>query len=216
MASGLQLKPTRAANTGFHVTSHGISDFKPFPTARFKAELLQRFRNHLSRERTVDASRRSHTKLFDEVCVLAYCVLDNHLHVVLHQYTADGMRRLIHRVLSSYGRFINREIGRRGAVFDGRYAAVEIDELRGADQIKNAIAYTLLNDPVLQLDNPFCSHDVLSGKRNCDWIDRDQVLGIFGGWEAYRQYINRRGPEIVRRKFLERGIDPARHPYRPI
>lgn len=216
MASGLQLKPTQSSNTAFHATTHAISDFKAFATPRFKAELLQRFRNHLSPVRTVDNSRRPHTKLIESVCVLAYCVLDNHLHVVLHQYAPDGMRQLIHRVLSSYGRFVNRELGRRGPVFDGRYAAVEIDELRGADQIRSAIAYTLLNDPILQLDNPFCSHDVLSGARNCDWIDRDQVLAIFGGWEQYREFMNRRGPKIVRRKLKEWNIDPDLHPYRPI
>jgi hypothetical protein len=216
MASGLQIKPTNAPNTSFHVTSHGISDLKPFPTSQHKFELLQRFRQHLTPKLTVDASRRPHTKLFAEVCVLAYCILDNHIHIVLHQYTADGMRRLIQRVLGSYGRFINRDLKRRGAVFDGRYAAVEIEELHGADQIRNAIAYTLLNDPILQLDNPHCSHGILSGERNCDWIDRDQVLAIFGGWTEYRQYMNRRGPEIVSRKLKERGINPELHPYRPI
>lgn len=195
---------------------HGIGDLKVFATYALKTDLLQRFRNHLSRDRTVDSSRRPHTKLFDEVCVLAYCVMDNHLHTVLHQYPPDGMRRLMHRVLGAYGRHLNREIGRRGPVFDGRYAAVEIDELRGADQLKRAIAYTLLNDPVQQLDNPFCSHDVMSGARSSDWIDRDQALAIFGGWKSYRDYMNRHGPEIVRRKLIEWKLDPADHPYRPI
>lgn len=215
MASGLHLKPTRAANRSFHVTTHGISNFKPFRKDQQKEELLQRFRQHLTRKRTVDASRRPHTKLFDEVCVLAYCVLDNHLHVVLHQFTDSGMRRLIQRVLGSYGRYINRELNRRGPVFDARYAAVEIEELRGADQLKSAIAYTLLNDPIKQLDNPHCSHSILSGERSCDWIDRDQVLAIFGGWEGYRDYMNRRGPEIIRRKLQAWGVDPALNPYRP-
>lgn len=217
MASGLQLKPTNATNTSFHVTTHGISDFRPFATDQHKAELLQRFRQHLCRQRTVDKSRRPHVKLFDDVCVLAFCVLDNHLHLVLHQFAPDGMRRLMQRALGSYGRFINREMGgRRGAVFDGRYAAVQIDELRGAEQLRNAIAYTLLNDPILQLDNPHCSHGILSGERTSDWVDREQVLAIFGGWDAYRDYMNRRGPDIVKRKLTKWGVDPARHPYRPI
>ncbi len=215
MASGFRLKPLNAANSTFHVTVHGIHRIKVFGSEHEKSELLARFRNHLSPERTVDASRRPHFKLTESVAVLAFCVLDNHLHLVLHQFSSDGIRQLMSRVLSSYGRHFNRERGWRGPVFDGRYAAKQLDEA-DPDYLKNMIAYVELNDSILQFDNPFSSHRVICGDRACSWLDVDRTLRVFGGIAGYREHMNRVGPSIVRKKLITAGVNPDLHPYRPI
>lgn len=216
MASGIQLKPAGAANSTFHVTAHGVGDLKIFEHARDKAEFLARLSQHLSPVPTTDAFRRPHVKLHDEVIALAYCVMDTHFHLMLHQITATGMSALMHRVLSSYGRYFNREHRRgRGPVFDGRYAARPLDE-SSSDHAKHMVAYIELNNPVLQFDNPFGSHVVIGGRQSSSWLEREKTLAIFGGRQGYRAYMNRRGPGLVSDKLSAWGIDPQLHPYRPI
>ena len=176
--------------------------------------LLNRFYNHLSPHVTRDKSWRKHVKLIGLVEVLAYCVMDNHLHVVLHQFTADGMRRLMQRVLPSFVREFNRIRGRKGPLFDARHAATHLDDAE-PDHVKFAIAYTHLNHPIEQLDYEWGSHLVMTGERSCSWIDRDRTLAVFGGVEGYVEFMNRYGPKVTRQKLVEWGLPPDSHPYRP-
>lgn len=105
-------------------------------------------------------------KLRDQVSLLAYCVMDTHFHLVLHQLTATGMCDSMHRVIGEYARQFNRlERCGRGPMFDGRYAAKPLDEM-DPDYAKHMIAYVQLNDPTQQLDNPFGSRQVIGSGAN--------------------------------------------------
>jgi REP element-mobilizing transposase RayT len=215
MASGIQLKSRIAANQTFQVTSHGIGALAPFNRSIDKREFLSRFMWYLSPEPWSDASRRPYEKLYDQVAVLAYCVLDNHFHLVVHQFTPDGMRRLMTRVLTSYGMYYNaaQSPRRRGPIFDGRYAA---DPMRDPDHIKEMIGYTVLNDPIRQHGNQFSSSAIHLGDVNSSWLANDLTLGVFGGRDGFREYMNRTGPKRVASKLERWGVDPKLHPYRPI
>lgn len=153
-------------------------------------------------------------KLIGLVEVLAYSVMDNHLHTVVHQITADGMYRLMHRVLSAFARDYNREHNRKGPLFDARHAATPLNDT-DPDHIRFAIAYIHLNHPIAQLDYEWGSHLVLAGERACSWIDRNRTLAVFGGVEGYVHFMNNYGPKIVREKLIEWGLPPDSHPYRP-
>ena len=214
MATGVELKPTNAPNTSWHVTIRSIRELKPFLTRRLKATILNRFYIHLSPDETRDRYRRKHTKLIGLVEVAAYCVMDNHLHVIIHQFTADGMYRLMQRVLSAFVRDYNRGRPRKGPIFDARHAATPLRDSE-PDHVKAAIAYVHLNHPIEQLDYEWGSHIVLTGERACSWIDRERTLAIFGGVEAYVEYMNRNGPRLVRTKLKEWGLPEDSHPYRP-
>ena len=215
MPSKIQLKLNVGPNQTFHVTSRGITGVKPFANRTLKAEFLSRFEKYLSPTVWHDASRRPYEKLFDEVAVLAFCVLDNHYHLVLHQFTPDGMRKLMTRVLVGFGMHFNSTQlpRRRGPVFDGRYAA---DPVRDSDHIREMIGYAVLNDPIQQLDNEFCSNAYHLGERQSTWLRNDLTLGVFNGVEGYRTYMNRTGPKRIEKKLRRWGIDPSNHPYQRI
>lgn len=213
MASGIEIKPKNAPNTTYHVTSRGVGTLKPFIRNIDKREFLSRFEMYLSPTIWRDAKRRPYDKLFDEVAVLAYCILDNHFHLILHQFAADGMERLMRRVLTGYGRKYNSQNKWRGPIFQGRYAA---DPLRDAEHMKDMLGYAILNEPSEQLDYEFCSNAIHLGERGSSWVRNDLTLNVFGGVDGYVEYMNRTGPARVERKLRDRGIDPSLHPYRPI
>ncbi|MBJ7354192.1 MAG: hypothetical protein JHC98_05150 [Thermoleophilaceae bacterium] len=213
MARDLRSKPTDAPNQTFHVTSHGVGPLKPFLRNIDKREFLGRLSWYLSPTVTRDAKRRPYAQLFEEVAVLAYCVLDNHFHLIVHQYSADGMRKLMSRVLSGYGKYYNREHNWRGPIFKARY---EADPLRGPDHMKEMLGYAILNHPIAQLDYEFCSNAIHVGERNSHWVRNDLTMNVFSGVDGYREYMNRTGPARVEAKLKQWGIDPRLHPYRPI
>lgn len=213
MASGIHLKPHNAAEQTFHVTMRGVGTLRPFFRNVDKEDLLDRFRWYLSEQEVRDGKRRAYTKLYREVAVLAFCVLDNHFHLILHQFTANGMERLMRRVLTGYGRTYNANHPWKGPVFDARYAA---DPIHTPRHLREGLAYTILNNPIEQLGYDYSSNAMMLGERSSSWLRTDLALGAFGDRDSYREFMNRTGPARVERKLRRWGIDPSEHPYRPI
>jgi hypothetical protein len=176
-------------------------------------EFLGRFRNYLSPKPILDGARHPYVKLHTEVSLLAFCLMNNHFHLLIHQHNATGMQSLMRRALTGYGMYFNKRYSRRGPILDARYAAKPILD---ADHAKNAIAYIHLNEPIQQLDYEFTSHSLMLGNSNWDWIDTKAALAVFGGVDAYKDFLNRRGPKLIEEKLAEIGISTTKHPYRPI
>lgn len=78
------------------------------------------------------------------VSVLAYCVMQNHSHLVVTSENPAAISEFMRRVNTTYAKFFNRIKGRSGYVFNGRY---ESDPLPDADAILAAI-YFVHNNPV--------------------------------------------------------------------
>lgn len=203
------------ANRTYHVTTRGIGNLKPFASHAQKAELLERIGNHLSVEPLCNQWGRPYTKLTDQISTLSFNVMDNHLHDVMHQLRADAITRLMSRVMARQADSFNQSTGWRGKVFSP-FNATPFEELIDPTQIKDMVAYVELNDPIQQFEAPFASYQVMIGNLRCDWFDPAKVLGVFGGTEEICEHMNRRGPAIVRRKLIDWGINPQRHPFRPI
>ncbi len=78
------------------------------------------------------------------VSVLAYCVMQNHSHLVITSDDVQNISEFMRRVNTTYAKFFNRIKGRSGYVFYGRY---ECDALKTPDEILGAI-YFVHNNPV--------------------------------------------------------------------
>ena len=76
-----------------------------------------------------------------EVEVWAYCLMPNHVHLILCPSTADGMARALGAAHRRWANFINARGRWRGHLFDGRFASVVMDEAH----LHAAIRYVALN-----------------------------------------------------------------------
>ncbi|MFP5487465.1 MAG: transposase, partial [Acidimicrobiia bacterium] len=54
------------------------------------------------------------------VGVIAYCLMDNHFHLVLDA-PDGGMSEFMHRIGSAFARHVNDELGTDGPLFRGRF-----------------------------------------------------------------------------------------------
>ncbi len=61
------------------------------------------------------------------VTVLAYCLMPNHVHLLLRQDGDEPLERFIHRLHTAYTMYFNIKYERVGAVFQGRFKAKLID-----------------------------------------------------------------------------------------
>ena len=76
-----------------------------------------------------------------QVSVWAWCLMPNHVHLILVPRDEDGLRRALARVHRRYAGFIHARRKRTGHFWQGRYGAVAMDE----DHLAVAYRYVNLN-----------------------------------------------------------------------
>ena len=75
------------------------------------------------------------------VACLAYCLMPNHVHLILVPATEDGLRRCLCVVHRAYAGALNRRRATSGHFWQGRYGSVAMDEAH----LYEALRYVLLN-----------------------------------------------------------------------
>ncbi len=130
--------------------------------------------------------------------VLAWALLDNHVHLLLISGPA-GLPTFMRRLLTGYAIGYNRRHQRFGHLFQNRYKSIlcELDTY-----LLELVRYIHLNplrsEVVKDLEElemvPWCGHGVLTGRQKNNWQDRDFVLGFFGSTarkavRAYREFV---------------------------
>ncbi|MFT4049429.1 MAG: hypothetical protein QM648_06260 [Solirubrobacterales bacterium] len=198
----------------FHITGHAIDDMHCFADRRDKGEFLDRFARVVGSEPTRDPVRREPRPwLRPEASLVAYCVLDNHYHVLVRQRVAGGAGRVMRSVLRSYGDYFNKKYGRKKTpVFEPPYGVRRIGSSR---QGRRALMYVNLNFEPDPLGYEFSSHGVYVGKRRSSMIDTDSGLWFFGGSQLeYERAIIDEGLPALEQKIAARGPGVRRNPLR--
>ncbi len=81
-----------------------------------------------------DDDRRDYLALVAEACAahgttcLAWCLMDNHIHLILVPANEDGLRATLAEAHRRYSRDINFREGWRGYLFQGRFASYPMDD----------------------------------------------------------------------------------------
>lgn len=81
-----------------------------------------------------DEDRHTYLKLLAEYCrkheveVLAYCLMTNHVHLVLVPAQEDGLQRVLKPVHMRYAQALNRQQHWSGHVWQGRFFSSALDE----------------------------------------------------------------------------------------
>jgi putative transposase len=111
----------------------------------------------------------------------AYCLMTNHIHLLIERRT-DDIGRIMHRVLTGYTQYYNRKYGRSGHLLQGRYKAI----LCQTDAyLAELVRYIHLNPIRAKMverteDYPYSSHRAYLGLEPARLIDVDPVLRLFG------------------------------------
>ena len=156
---------------------------------------------------------------------IAWCLMDNHVHLLLFD-ESDGLSRALHVVATSYARYFNAKAGRVGPVFQDRFRSVPVEDER---QLLAAVLYIHNNPfkagiaPVEQY--PWSSHREYIGTAR--YIDPAAVLDLVGGAEGFIEltaqnqenaYFFKPGVRIPDDEMLEaarvalHGVDPRTLP----
>lgn len=64
----------------------------------------------------------------NDTCCLAWCMMDNHVHLILTPASTDGLRATLASTHTAFSQRINRQHGLDGHLFQGRYRSYPMDD----------------------------------------------------------------------------------------
>lgn len=163
-----------------------------------------------------DADRQSFEALVAEGVtrfghrIHAYCWMTNHVHLAL-QVHHTPLSKIMQNLSFRYTRWLNRQHGRTGHVFQGRYKALLVD----ADAyLLPLIRYIHLNPVRAGLVQApaayrWSSHRSYLGQTSVEWLTSDWVLSLFAGpvsvaRQRYAQFVAE-GMQEGHRQDLHQG-----------
>lgn len=139
-----------------------------------------------------DADRRLYVTLlrdalrrFETTC-LAWCLMDNHVHLILRPTTPDGLRAPLASVHTAHSFRINKRLGESGHLFQGRFASYPMDDRH----LVAAVRY-VENNPVKAgmaanaADWRWSSARAHLGLTNDGLTEIGELGGLASNWKAY-------------------------------
>ena len=84
----------------------------------------------------------NHNAFRNDVKIIAYCIMDNHVHVLVHSKEQERISKMMSQCNTSYGRFFSQKRGEVGHVFRERFKS---ECIHTKSHLLNCIKYIHLN-----------------------------------------------------------------------
>ncbi len=145
----------------------------------------------------------------DGVSLHAYCLMTNHVHLLLTPQEADGASRLMKRLGQRYVQYVNRTYRRSGTLWEGRFRSCLVGE---EEYLLGCYRYIELN-PVraCMVEHPaeyrWSSYRANAQGEHCDWLVPHTVYRRLGDDEVTRQASYR---ELFRHQLAPGLVDEIR------
>lgn len=148
----------------YHIFTRGVEKRTIFLSDRDRHRFLNLLVHSMPRGKIVSYSTAQKMKheisRTDEdkglVNLLCYCLMDNHIHLLVRENVENGISRYMQRVLNAYAKYFNDKLDRSGPLFIHPFKAVLVD---GNEQLLHVARYIHLNPYVAHLcDDPFSYH----------------------------------------------------------
>lgn len=174
------------ADSYYHIYSRGVNKEKVFLDDADKVHFLSLLKRYLSKER-VKAKNRTVYKYFgDEIEMLCYCLMNNHIHLLVYQVEDDSVARFMRSLMTSYGMYFNKRHNRVGPVFQSRYLARRID---GDTYLHHISRYIHLN-PHKWRGYKFSSIGYYLDGHHAEWLHTTRIMELFNhDIKKYEQFI---------------------------
>lgn len=118
--------------------------------------------------------------LSQEVNLLAFALMPNHMHLQIKQIPKDGITKLMRRLSTSYVMYFNKKYKRIGALFQSTYKAALVES---DSYLLHLSRYIHLNSTKVDSKTinftDFSSYPYYLGRKTASWIKPQEILGYF-------------------------------------
>lgn len=134
----------------------------------------------------------------DTIRLHAYCLMSNHLHLLVWQSQAESIDQFMNSLGTRYTMYFNKKYKRVGPLFQGVYKAVRVIS---DEQLLYLTKYIHRNphpdEGKLIISYPYSSYRVYCGIENAKWVDRSTIVSLLSQnkkhqYDRYRDFVEDR------------------------
>jgi REP element-mobilizing transposase RayT len=186
------LVKTYVADSYYHLYSRGVNKQLIFSDDEDKTVFLGILKRYLSSAQTKRKKHTAYRSFADDIELLAFCLMDNHFHLLIYQHSdPTALRDFMRRVMTTYSMYYNHRHERRGPLFQSNYLASRID----SDAYLQHISCYIHKNPSGWRAYRYSSLQYYLGEKHADWVKPARILEDFDRDTA--KYLS----------FLEQGDD---------
>ena len=141
------------------------------------------------------------------VHIHAYCLLNNHFHLLATQVVNGGLSEFMKRLGGGYTSYFNERYDRSGALFQGNYKRVLCED---NEQLLYLAAYINLNNMVHAYTEYYISSfDTYLGKKDEKFVKTDLILDQYKPHNSFRVSAVALANEIARKRKIDKEYNKA-------
>lgn len=156
----------------FHICSRGVASRDIFRHNKDRDRFRKLMLHCLSKDKIKSFSialkfKQEFKRTAEEeglVNILSYCLMTNHIHLLVKENAEGGISKYMQRLLNSYAKYFNMSQKRTGSLFINPFRAILVD---GDEQLLHVSRYIHLN--------PYVAH-VINGVFNYPWSSLDEYI----------------------------------------
>jgi putative transposase len=146
---------------------------------------LNLLKRYLSRKPVKDLKNREYPWLYNDMELLAFCLMPNHFHLLIYQLEENSLKNLIKNVCNSYTTYFNKKYGRVGHLFQDRYKAVMIMD----DSYLHHISRYIHMNPKNYLEWNYSSLPYYINEKEAEWLHPQRILELFNDRQDYLTFL---------------------------
>lgn len=187
----------------YHLYNRGVAKQDIFLDDQDYKTFLSYLKIYLSKkdESQKIAPTRQLKNFFEELTLLAYCLMPNHFHMLVWQKNQRTMANFMRSIATKYSRYFNKKYHRVGPVFQSRYKAVLVRREYQYIYLSKYIHRNPLPTRTDLVGYKYSSYLNYLGLINQTWINETEILSYFSKLntgESYKKFVE----EIDERDLL--------------
>ncbi len=169
----------------YHVYFRGGNRSRIFREPADYERLLQLFSRYLSLKEEKNSAGVSFPNYSNKIELLSFCLMPNHVHLLLYQHNQGDMTELMRSLLTSYSMYFNKKYKRSGPLFESRYKASHISN----DAYLQHISRYIHLNPKQWRDYEYSSLPYYLHQISDEWIVPKRILELFESPAEYLQFV---------------------------
>ena len=173
------------ADTYYHLYNRGVNKRVIFKDQADYAVFLNLLKRYLNDQPTKDKKGRQYDWLYQDMELLAFCLMPNHFHLLIYQSKPEAMTRLLRGVATAYTTYFNKKYHRVGPLFQDRFKASMITR---DDYLHHISRYIHLNPRGYEFWE-FSSLPYYLGEKKAGWVRPEKILELFDSPQEYKRFV---------------------------
>jgi putative transposase len=125
--------------------------------------------------------------------ILLFCLMPNHIHLLLRQLKDNGITQFMRKLGAGYGGYFNRKYNRKGYVFQNRFVSVRT---KTDNQLKIVFVYFHTN-PISLIEPKWKEIGIKNPNKVIKFLENNYR------WSSYFDYIGKKNfPSVTERDFM--------------